>query len=85
MSADPAPAPAPVVWLRHCEGLPKAGVPTGRAAAESIPYLHDTRNLRGSLSKGMTWEAAGRRFSLKPMTAEEFEAWQAEHGIVWRG
>ena len=81
---DPAATrrPEPVAWLRRCNGEPAAGVLTSSAEAAAIPHLADTRDLRGDLFAGMTWRAAGRPFSLEPLTDAQFRAWRDEHGVI---
>ena len=86
MRAPAGPPPAadsePVAWLRRCNGEPAAGVLTRRAEAAAIPRLAGTRNLRGSLDEGMSWQAAGREFTLEPLTDAQFRAWRDEHGVI---
>ena len=81
---DPAAArqPEPVAWLRRCDGAPAAGVLTARAEAAAVPYLADTRDLRGNLAAGMTWRAAGRNFSLEPLTDAQLRTWCDTNGVV---
>lgn len=74
--------PEPVAWLRRCNGQPEAGILTGRAEAEDIPFLAGTRQLRGSLATGLSWRAAGHDFTLQPLSAEELRAWCDAHGVI---